>query len=53
MPNRSIKEVLGYPLTPKLPRVTQPVMKKKIPRRRIDVNVEELDRIIDDAKRLR
>jgi transposase len=25
-------------------------MKKKTPRRRIDVNVEELDRIIDDAK---
>ena len=25
-------------------------MKKKIPRRRIDVNVEELDRIIDGAK---
>lgn len=25
-------------------------MKKKIPRRRVDVNVEELDRIIDDAK---
>ena len=25
-------------------------MKKKVPRRRIDVNVEELDRIIDGAK---
>ena len=25
-------------------------MKKKAPRRRIDVNVEELDRIIDGAK---
>ena len=34
-----------------LPRVTEPVMKKKIPRRRIDVNVEELDRIIDGGKR--
>jgi transposase len=27
-----------------------PVMKKKTPRRRVDVNVEELDRIIDDAR---
>ena len=25
-------------------------MKKKTPRRRVDVNVEELDRIIDDAR---
>ena len=49
VPNRSIKEVLGYPLTPTLPRVTESVMKKKTSRRRVDVNVEELDRIIDDA----
>ena len=33
-----------------LSRLTQPAMKTKIPRRRIDVNAEELDRIIDDAK---
>src|SRR5207245_2497821 len=33
-----------------LPRVTEPVMKKKPPRRRLDVNVEELDRVIDGAR---
>src|SRR5579872_6099884 len=36
---------------PEVPRLTQPVMKKNSPRRRrLDVEVEELDRIIDDAK---
>src|SRR5215475_76601 len=34
----------------RLSRVTDEVMKKKVSRRRIDVNVEELDRIIDDGK---
>src|SRR5262249_5265589 len=31
-------------------RLTGPVMKKKTRRRRVDVNVEELDRIIDEAR---
>ena len=29
MPNRSIKEVLGYPLTPRFRELPQPVMKMK------------------------
>jgi len=36
-----------------VPRVTDSIMKKKSSRRQIDVNVDELDRIIDDAMRAR
>jgi hypothetical protein len=34
-----------------LPRAAEPVMKKKVSRRRIDVDVDELDRIIEAAMR--
>ena len=44
-----LNEVLGYPLTA-FPRVTERAMKKKLPRRPIDVDVEELDRVIDGAE---
>ncbi len=51
IPNRSIKEVLGLSADAALPRVTESAMKKRVSRRRIDVNVDELDRIIDAAMR--
>ena len=47
-PNRPIKEVLGYPLTPRFRELPQPDMND--PRRRIEVNLEELDQIIDAAR---
>jgi hypothetical protein len=48
--NRPVKEVLGYPCNAALPGVAEPVMKKKTPRRRLDVNVEELDRVTDGSE---
>ena len=44
-PNRPIKEVLGLPLTPRFREFLSRVMNDT--RRRIDVNLEELDQIID------
>src|SRR5260370_9969757 len=47
-PNRPIKEILSLPPDTVLPRVSQPVMTR---RRRVDVNLEELDQIIDRSQR--
>ena len=47
-PNRPIKEILGLPLTPRFREYPQPVMTM---RRRIDVNLDELDQIIDRSTR--
>ena len=50
VPNRSIKEVLGYPLTQALSRIAWS-SRMKPARRRLDVNLDELDRVLDGARR--
>ena len=47
-PNRPIKEILGLALDATFPRVAQPVMTM---RRRVEVNLDELDQIIDRGTR--
>src|SRR5438270_512622 len=47
-PNRSIKEVLGYPVTKRFRELLDNRMKP--PKRRIDVNLEDLDRVLDGAR---
>ena len=49
VPNRSIKEVLGYPLTKRFRELLGGVAMKSA-RRRIDVNLDELDRVLDGAR---
>ena len=49
VPNRSIKEVLGYPLTKRFRELLGAVAMKTA-RRRIDVNLDELDRVLDGAR---
>ena len=49
VPNRSIKEVLGYPLTKRF-RELLGEYDMKSTRRRVDVNLEELDQVLDGAR---
>jgi len=49
VPNRSIKEVLGYPLTKQFSRAAHGA-RMKTARRRVDVNLDELDRVLDGAR---
>ena len=48
VPNRSLKDVLGYPLASALPRVDE--RSEEAMTRRIDVNLEELDQVLDGAR---
>ncbi len=50
IPNRSIKEVLGAGTDTPFSRVAGVSRKWKTSRRRLDVDVEELDRVIDRAE---
>ena len=50
VPNRSIKEVLGYPLTKRFRELLGESRMKPARRRRVDVNLEELDRVLDGAR---
>ena len=50
VPNRSIKEVLGYPLTKRFRELLGEVRMKSAKRRRVDVNLDELDRVLDGAR---
>jgi hypothetical protein len=45
--NQPVKELFGLALTPRFRELLSPVMRKKAAQRRIEVNLEELDRIID------
>ena len=48
VPNRSIKEVLGYPLAKQFRELLRG--EDEAARRRIDVNLDELDRVLDGAR---
>ena len=50
VPNRSIKEVLGYPLTKRFRELLGGGRMKSAKRRRVDVNLDELDRVLDGAR---
>jgi len=50
VPNRSIKEVLGYPLTKRFSRTACGGRMKSAKRRRVDVNLDELGQVLDAAR---
>ena len=49
VPNRSIKEVLGYPVTKQFRELLMGG-RMKTARQRVDVNLDELDRVLDGAR---
>jgi hypothetical protein len=50
VPNRSIKEVLGYTADEAVSRTARGGRMKSAKRRRVDVNPDELDRVLDGAR---